>query len=212
MWVASLPLASPFSNPEPNGGPRGRGWGRGRAKQSGEKTSRFVDRSKKRLRSPPLPSVQSNYSSSQPGSIRAPVGAVYLEQLLSPLPSPTDPGGAGLEAPAPGGGVSASTGGTPKPPSSGSSLSLPCPSPVSLPAPSITPASPKNHCTPGGSPRRRRGLGMGPFHRSENQGCQRTGQGAGLGKRSRGSSLGCTHGTSQQPHTAVPLLRPPLPR
>lgn len=55
MWVASLPPASPFSNPESNGGPRGRGWGRGRAKQSGEKTSRFVDRSKKRLRSPPFP-------------------------------------------------------------------------------------------------------------------------------------------------------------
>lgn len=47
--------ASLFSSQEPNGGPRGRGWGRGQAKQSHEKTSCFVDHSKKRLPSPPFP-------------------------------------------------------------------------------------------------------------------------------------------------------------
>lgn len=95
MWVAPFPPISPLSNQAPNGC---RGRGRGLGKQSCEKTSRFVHHSKKRLRSPApfLPSVQSNYSSSQPQSIQAPVGAVYPSSfviLSIPHKPPRQPGG-----------------------------------------------------------------------------------------------------------------------
>lgn len=53
MGVSSFPAASPSPITCPVGAPEAE-WGRGRAKRSREETSRFVDRSKKRLR-PPFP-------------------------------------------------------------------------------------------------------------------------------------------------------------
>ena len=51
---------------------------------------------------------------------------------------------------------------------------------------------------------------MGPFHRSENRGCERTDQEVAWGRGAAGSSLGSPH--PRPPDTALPVLGPPLPQ
>lgn len=154
MWVASSSPTSFLSNPEPCRGFRGGGWGRGQPQQSREKTSRFVDHSKKRLRSPPASRafnlITAPHSPDRSGlQSELFTASSFCHRFIPHSPQRRRPGG-----PWPRGGVSAvgeaAQNGFLRPP-------------VSLPALRITLVQPPNRCCPWRQPQEEERTGNGPL-------------------------------------------------
>ena len=132
LFLTHLPLLQSRAS----GGLRGRGWGRGQPQQSREKTSHFVDHSKKRLRSPPSSRafnlITAPHSPDRSGlQSELFTASSFCHRLIPHSPQRRRPGG-----PWPRGDVSAGGGG----------------GPVRPPPPTSIPSSTQDHPSPAPKP------------------------------------------------------------
>lgn len=135
LFLTHLPLLQSRAS----GGLRGRGWGRGQPQQSREKTSHFVDHSKKRLRSPPSSRafnlITAPHSPDRSGlQSELFTASSFCHRFIPHSPQRRRPGGPWAP------GMSVRVGEAAR-----SGLLRP---PASLPALRITPVQPPNRCSP----------------------------------------------------------------